>query len=53
MAGMDGRGQFFERMDFVRQIVMLTIEHGWPIGYGPGGMPYDKCVHDFLLVQTD
>ena len=45
-----GRGQFFERMDLVRQIAILTIERGWPIGCGPGGMPYEKCSHDFLVV---
>ena len=46
-----GRGQFFERMDLVWQIMTLTIEHSWPIGCGPGGVPYDKCGDDFLVVQ--
>ena len=34
-----GRGQFFARMDLVRQMVILTVEHAWPIGCGPDGVP--------------
>jgi hypothetical protein len=35
-----GRGRFFERMRLVRQMLFLTIEHGWPVGCGPVGLPY-------------
>jgi hypothetical protein len=38
-----GRGHFYERMDLVRQIMFLTIENDWPVGYGPGGLPYAEC----------
>jgi hypothetical protein len=48
-----GRGQFLDRMDLVRQIMTLTIEHGWPVGFGPGGAPYGKCADDFSLVETE
>jgi hypothetical protein len=46
-----GRGEFFDQMDFVRQMVMLTIERGWVTGCGPGGAPYDKCADDFCLCK--
>lgn len=36
-----GRGQFFERMDLVRSLVILTIENGWEPGFGPGRIRYD------------
>lgn len=42
--GWTGRKGFFERMDFVRRMLMLTIEHGWEIGFGPNGVPYAACV---------
>ena len=45
-----GRGQFFARMDLVRQMVILTVEHAWPIGCGPGGVPYGRWADDFLVV---
>lgn len=48
-----GRGQFFERMDLVRRMMALTIEHGWSIGYGPGGVPYGKCADGFCLRKPD
>jgi hypothetical protein len=35
-----GRARFFDRMDLVRQMMFLTIEHGWKLGRGPGGLPY-------------
>jgi hypothetical protein len=38
-----GRRQFLERMNFVRTLVMRTIECGWEIGLGPGGKPYWGC----------
>ena len=41
--GWSGRRDFFERMDLVRHIVMLTIENGWNIGRGPGDRGYDEC----------
>jgi len=46
-----GRGQFYDRMDLVRQIVILTIEHRWSVGCGPGGVPYRKCADDFWIEQ--
>jgi hypothetical protein len=35
---MDGRREFHERMQVVRRVVILTIEKGWEIGLGPGGL---------------
>jgi|GEM_PF-2153283 len=35
-----GRKGFFERMHFVRTMMILTIEHGWEVGCGPGGVAY-------------
>ncbi len=32
-----GREQFFQRMELVRRMLILTIEHGWEVGRGPGG----------------
>ena len=46
-----GRGEFFERMDLVQQMMTLTIEHSWPIGCGPGGVTYGSWADDFLLCQ--
>ncbi len=37
-----GRGQFFERMNLVRRVMILTIENGWDIGTGPGGLAYSE-----------
>jgi hypothetical protein len=45
-----GRGQFFGRMDLVRQMMILTVEHAWPVGCGPGGVPYGRWADDFLVV---
>ena len=39
----EGRGRFYERMDLVRRIMILTIEKGWRVGYGPGGSRYSEC----------
>ena len=38
--GWTGRAGFFERMQLVRQILISTIENGWDVGCGPGGLPY-------------
>ena len=38
--GWTGRKGFFERMDFVRRMIILTIEHDWPVGFGPDGISY-------------
>jgi hypothetical protein len=38
------RGNFFSRMETVRWLVMLTIEHSWTPGLGPGGLPYAECL---------
>jgi hypothetical protein len=35
-----GRDGFFDRMSLVRQMMILTIENGWEIGYGPSGSAY-------------
>jgi hypothetical protein len=35
-----GRKHFFERMDLVRRMMILTIEKGWETGLGPSGKPY-------------
>ena len=37
-----GRERFFERMDLVRQMMFLTIENGWEVGRGPGGLSYSS-----------
>ena len=39
----EGRGKFFERMDLVRRMMILTIEYGWKIGFGPSGKAYSMC----------
>ena len=41
--GWTGRGQFFERMELVRLIMIATIEQGWSVGFGPDRLPYAKC----------
>ena len=38
--GWTGRAGFFERMQLVRHILISTIENGWDVGSGPGGLPY-------------
>jgi len=38
-----GRGQFSERMDLVRQMVIATIECCWLVGRGPNGLSYAAC----------
>jgi hypothetical protein len=40
---------FFEPMGLVRQIVILTTQHRWSVGCGPGGVSYGKCADDFGL----
>ena len=47
-----GRGQSCDRMDLVRQMMILTIEHDWLIGCGPGSSPYGKYADDFWVEQT-
>jgi len=46
-----GRGQFYDRMDLVRQMVIVTIERRWSVGCGPRGVPYGKCADDFWIEQ--
>ena len=41
--GWTGRGDFFERLDFVRRMVFMTIEQGWRAGLGPSEKPYWMC----------
>jgi hypothetical protein len=38
--GWTGRGRFFERMEFVRRVMILTIESSWSPGFGPEGLSY-------------
>ena len=45
-----GRGEFLERMDFVRKMTISTIEIGWLVGYGPNCSPYAKCRDDFWVL---
>src|SRR5205823_3959122 len=48
--GWTGRGEFCERMDLVRQMIVLTIERGWKAGLGPGGRQYPMvCAADLVL----
>jgi len=51
MEELDSRGQFCDRMDLVRQMMILTIEQDWLIGCGPGGSPYGKYADDFWVEQ--
>src|SRR2546425_12103882 len=37
--GWVGRGHFVERMDFVRRVLVLTIERNWVVGCGPDSKP--------------
>ena len=47
--GWTGRKNFFERMDLVRRMMILTIERGWEVGCGPNGLPYGDCSNEVLL----
>jgi hypothetical protein len=40
--GWTGRGEFFERMELAREIMFLSIEHGWEPGKGPDGVAYSN-----------
>ena len=50
--GWSGRGRFFERMELVRRVMISTIEYGWSVGCGPGGLPYEKCAGDFWVLSA-
>jgi hypothetical protein len=39
----EGRGEFSERMAFVRIMLFKTIENGWTAGLGPSDKPYWMC----------
>lgn len=41
-----GRKYFFERMELVRRMMILTIENGWDVGLGPGGLSYCSSNED-------
>jgi hypothetical protein len=41
--GWTGRRGFFDRMALVRQMIVLTIENGWAVGFGPCGKAYSMC----------
>src|SRR6266567_3589366 len=43
-----GKDGFFERMTFVRMVVIKTIEGGWEIGRGPNKKPYSMCLEEDL-----
>jgi hypothetical protein len=38
-----GRRDFFDRMELVRRMMVLSIENGWSVGCGPGGLSYREC----------
>ena len=38
--GWTGRGDFFQRMELVRRIMIVTIENEWPIDANPDGRMY-------------
>jgi hypothetical protein len=40
---------FLIGMDLVRQMMVLTVEHSWRIGCGPGGVAYGRWTDDFLI----
>jgi hypothetical protein len=46
--GWEGKEGFFQRMEFVRRMMFMTIEHGWQIGFGPNGKPYWMCCEEEL-----
>jgi len=46
--GWEGRENFFERMEFVRWMMISTIENGWEVGLGPGRLGYSEMSLDAL-----
>jgi hypothetical protein len=46
--GWTGRGNFFERMDLVRRMMILTIERGWKAGFGADDLGY-SALTDLVL----
>jgi hypothetical protein len=50
--GWTGREQFFERVELARRIMISTVEYGWSVGYGPGGVCYAKCSDGFWFGPT-
>src|SRR6266576_7048270 len=52
MERVEGRDRFFDRMDLVRHIMILTIENGWRVGSGPQGLPYGECSDVLFLKET-
>src|SRR5438132_3427663 len=50
--GWTGRREFFERMDLVRRMIVLTIEEGWMPGRGAGGVRSDKLDRTALEGRT-
>jgi hypothetical protein len=49
--GWTGRGEFCERMDLVRQMIVLTIERGWEAGLGPDRTSYPMCCESELILR--
>src|SRR5262249_25295092 len=41
--GWTGCRGFFDRMVLVRHMIVLTIENGWGVGFGPCGKAYSMC----------
>ena len=40
--------EIFERMEFVRQMMILIIENEWAVGTGSSGLFYSKCSERIL-----
>ena len=51
--GWIGRGNFFDRMDLVRRMMILTIENGWKVGFGPGGLSYSTITDGVFFGVVD
>ena len=44
------RPRCFDGMGLVRQMMVLTIEHGWPTGRRPDGAPCAACSEADLVL---
>jgi hypothetical protein len=51
--GWEGRGRFFDRMDLVRRMMVLTIENGWLPGLGPDRSSYADSVENMLSLVAE
>ena len=50
--GWTGRDGFFERMDLVRRIMILTVENRWEVGFCPDRIPYPAMDFGFELANV-